>query len=224
MKILTQQTPQNSVFQKTIATVFFYGLLLLCLCVLSLLSQIEISGVFNFPNLVGRQWRSFKSCPYADHSMIWTFLLRFLCWIWTFPWNSQILHTQSQTNYLLFKPAEAFVLPNCGHHKPPNCSSIGCLTFLSTLSTIPPTLTKKKVYLLNVSKSASLHCQSVAPAFKRMLYARCWWFMPVILTTQEEEIGRIMVWSQPRQTVVRPYLKINQHKKGWNNCENLSQN
>jgi hypothetical protein len=38
--------------------------------------------------------------------------------------------------------------------------------------------------------------------------ARCWWLMPVILATQEAEIRKIVVGSQPRQIV----------------CETLSQN
>jgi hypothetical protein len=33
--------------------------------------------------------------------------------------------------------------------------------------------------------------------------------MPVILATQEAEIRRIMVQSQPGHTVVRPYLEKN---------------
>jgi hypothetical protein len=31
--------------------------------------------------------------------------------------------------------------------------------------------------------------------------ARCWWLTPGILATQEAEIRRIKVWSQPRQIV-----------------------
>jgi hypothetical protein len=41
--------------------------------------------------------------------------------------------------------------------------------------------------------------------------------MPVIVVTWEAEIKRIMVQSQPRQIVQRPYLKNTQHKMGWQN-------
>jgi hypothetical protein len=37
--------------------------------------------------------------------------------------------------------------------------------------------------------------------------------MPVIPATQEAEIRRIMVQSQPGQTVPRPYLRKTHHKK-----------
>jgi hypothetical protein len=36
---------------------------------------------------------------------------------------------------------------------------------------------------------------------KEAVIARCWWLMPVILATQEAEIRRITVQSQPRQIV-----------------------
>jgi hypothetical protein len=44
--------------------------------------------------------------------------------------------------------------------------------------------------------------------------------MPVVLATQEAELRRIMVQSQPGQTVHRPYLKNKKIKKsqkkgGW---------
>jgi hypothetical protein len=42
------------------------------------------------------------------------------------------------------------------------------------------------------------------------------WLMPGILATQEPEIRRIAVRSQPGQIVERPYLEKPYHKKlGW---------
>jgi hypothetical protein len=46
--------------------------------------------------------------------------------------------------------------------------------------------------------------------------ARCWWLTPVILATQEAEIRRIIVQSQPRQTVhetLAQKKKKTHHKK-----------
>jgi hypothetical protein len=46
--------------------------------------------------------------------------------------------------------------------------------------------------------------------------ARCWWLTPVILATQEAEIRRIAVWSQPRQIVCENLSwKYPSQKKGW---------
>jgi hypothetical protein len=45
----------------------------------------------------------------------------------------------------------------------------------------------------------------LVPFFK--ILARHQWLMPVILATQEAEIRRIIVRSQPRQIFTRPYLK-----------------
>jgi hypothetical protein len=42
----------------------------------------------------------------------------------------------------------------------------------------------------------------------------CWWFTPVILATQETEIRRITVGSQPRQIVHKTLSQKNNHKKG----------
>jgi hypothetical protein len=41
-----------------------------------------------------------------------------------------------------------------------------------------------------------------------------WWFMPVILATQEAQIRRIEVRSQPQTNSLRPYLEKTHHKKG----------
>jgi hypothetical protein len=42
--------------------------------------------------------------------------------------------------------------------------------------------------------------------------ARCWWLMPVILVTQEAEIRRIVVQSQPGQIVVHETLSQKKKK------------
>jgi hypothetical protein len=42
----------------------------------------------------------------------------------------------------------------------------------------------------------------------------CWWLTPVIVATQEAEIRRISVRSQPRQnSSARPYLQKTFHRK-----------
>jgi hypothetical protein len=43
--------------------------------------------------------------------------------------------------------------------------------------------------------------------------AICWWLMPILLVTQEAEIRRIMIQSQPSRGFVRLYLKKTRHKK-----------
>jgi hypothetical protein len=51
--------------------------------------------------------------------------------------------------------------------------------------------------------------------FKNRPLATHWWLTPVILATQEAEIRKIRVQSQPpRQTVYRSYLENTQHKTG----------
>jgi hypothetical protein len=44
---------------------------------------------------------------------------------------------------------------------------------------------------------------------KKLLWAGCWWLTLIILATKGTEIRRIVVWSQPGQTVARPYLGKN---------------
>jgi hypothetical protein len=52
----------------------------------------------------------------------------------------------------------------------------------------------------------------VRPCLKKK--ARHWWFMSVILDTQEEEIRRITVQNQPGQNSSQdPILKKKNHKK-----------
>jgi hypothetical protein len=52
--------------------------------------------------------------------------------------------------------------------------------------------------------------------YKISVIAGCWWLTPVILATQEAEISRIMVRSQPSQLFPRPYFekKKKNHRKG----------
>jgi hypothetical protein len=50
--------------------------------------------------------------------------------------------------------------------------------------------------------------------FKALIPARHQWLTPIILTTQEAEIRRIMVQSQPRQTVHETLSWNTQHKTG----------
>jgi hypothetical protein len=53
-------------------------------------------------------------------------------------------------------------------------------------------------------------------SLKKHVSARCWWLMHIILATQEAEIRRIMVRSQPGQIVPRdPISNIPITKKDW---------
>jgi hypothetical protein len=49
---------------------------------------------------------------------------------------------------------------------------------------------------------------------KKYRTVRCWWLTPVILATQEAEIKRIKIQSQPQQIVLKTVSKKNHHKKG----------
>jgi hypothetical protein len=54
------------------------------------------------------------------------------------------------------------------------------------------------------------------PCLKKTIEARRQWLMPVILTTQEAEIKKIMVPSQPGQIVCKTLSQKNPiRKKGW---------
>jgi hypothetical protein len=44
--------------------------------------------------------------------------------------------------------------------------------------------------------------------------SQAWWLLPVIRATQEAEIRRIVVWSQPRQIVLETLSQKTFHKKG----------
>jgi hypothetical protein len=51
---------------------------------------------------------------------------------------------------------------------------------------------------------------------KKIIKARYWWLTPVILATQDAEIRKTAVPSQPGQNSFRdPILKILNTKKGW---------
>jgi hypothetical protein len=49
---------------------------------------------------------------------------------------------------------------------------------------------------------------------KNKIRARLWWLTPVILATQEAEISRITVRSQPGESVPKTYLKNIQRETG----------
>jgi hypothetical protein len=51
-------------------------------------------------------------------------------------------------------------------------------------------------------------------ANKKVIEAGCWWLTPVILATQEGEIRRIKIQSQPRETVRETLTQKTLHKKG----------
>jgi hypothetical protein len=50
--------------------------------------------------------------------------------------------------------------------------------------------------------------------YKKVSLAGCWWLIPVILATQETEIRRIAVQSQPRQIVHETLSRKYSSQKG----------
>jgi hypothetical protein len=64
---------------------------------------------------------------------------------------------------------------------------------------------------------------NISSFIKKLILARCQWLKPVILATQEAEIRRIAVQSQPRQIVLE--ILSQKHpspKKGWWSGSNCS--
>jgi hypothetical protein len=48
---------------------------------------------------------------------------------------------------------------------------------------------------------------------KKVIFAECWWHMPIILATEEAEIRRITIQSQFSKKFMRANLKKTHHKK-----------
>jgi hypothetical protein len=64
--------------------------------------------------------------------------------------------------------------------------------------------------------SASVRYMSVILAIRSLRQAGHWWLTPVILATQEAEIRRIMVQSQPGEIVCETLSQKNPtQKQGW---------
>jgi hypothetical protein len=81
---------------------------------------------------------------------------------------------------------------------------------LINLTLIPLTTTdwSKVNRLIWANSSEFANCiQKVAAA------AGCWWFMPVILASQEAEIRKIAVWSQPGKIVPWDPIRKNPSQK-----------
>jgi hypothetical protein len=50
---------------------------------------------------------------------------------------------------------------------------------------------------------------------KKVIFAECWWHMPIILATEEAEIRRITIQSQFRQKVHESQSQKNPSQKKW---------
>jgi hypothetical protein len=93
---------------------------------------------------------------------------------------------------------------------------------------LPAQTYNKRSHHLTIASSLSLQLHSTGSwahitgsywPFKIFSTARSWWLIPVILAIQEAEIRRIMIGTQPGQTVLeRSYLEKTQHKKGLVEC------
>jgi hypothetical protein len=66
---------------------------------------------------------------------------------------------------------------------------------------------KKYIIVMRISKVGKMFSLQHLSRYTNL--ARHWWFMPVILATQEAEIRRIAVRSQPRQTVHKTLSRKN---------------
>jgi hypothetical protein len=63
----------------------------------------------------------------------------------------------------------------------------------------------------SLNRNEKIQCQKVTKGA-----SHCWWLMPAILTTQDVEIRRISVQSQPRKIVLGELISKKPFtKKGW---------